>query len=548
MIKNKSALKKLVAIIAAVAVLASFIALTGIFNVSAAEFNDENPDLEFVSIQGDAEGFNSVALYDHTSSFKKDGDKYVIDTNSYVAWFPNDDVAFAYKYYGVSAAGDDYLEATVTTDYFTNPDGSRFDLSKGAHHPSTGLMFRSGLGNDAAFIYIHVRDNGQIYVVYRDPSFEYLYSCSHQYRDTNYTTSDYPVQFRMKLKASLVQIEYKSANATTWSKFTPVKVPSFRNGIYAGVAAHSGAKDQTLHATFSDLKMEGIASLGEPGGGESKPPEEEPVTPDTDLPDPDSLLLRETFTDGKLDNTPEAVNNPIWNTFAKSFLKVKNIEGNRVLYAEYGDDWDAAGSKDWTDYSASLDMSFEDSNVEEDYSAIGLIVRHVPNIFYGYQNYIVAVQNGYKICVYQNFLQTKVDLENTPIYDNNGDLKHRGNIMAEFSLREIYNDDDFTLFGDGKTHNLKVDCMDNTLTIYFDGKEIGTYIDDHDKTNTGNGSDVYSVNSMGQVGIIYRNVFGWTDNLVVRKLDDPLGGDYDNKICGNWDKPIPDYIAEYGEK
>ncbi len=535
MFKNKKLLVRIIALACAVVTIAAAFAVGNVLNVSAAEFHEEGPELTLASIQGDAESNKFQDAYDHTSTLTQGDGKYTIDTNSFVAWFPQDDVAFAYKYYGVSAAGDDYIEATVTADYFTNPDGSAFDLTKEAHNPSTGLMFRSSLENDAAFIFLHVRNGGDIYLCYRDPSFEYLYSCTHQV-GKSVTSKDYPLQFKMKLKAGLVQIEYKGVNDAAWSKFTPVKIPAFRNGIYAGLCAHSGAQAQTLRATFTDLKMEGIASLGEPegGGGEVKPTEE-PVLPDEELPNPENVMLRETFTDGSFNNGNEAVNNPIWTRFPEAFLKIQNLQGNRVLYAEYGDDWDVAGETSWTDYSASLEMQFHDSNVEEDFSAIGLIVRHVTNIFYGYENYIVTVQNGHKICVYENFLQTRVDL-------------NAANIMAEFDLREIYGDAEFTLIGDGLTHILKVDCLDNTLTIYFDGEKIGTYTDNHDRTNSGNGSDIYAVNSMGQVGIIFKNVFGWADNLVVRDIEDPLGGDYDNKICGNWDKPIPDYIAERGEK
>ncbi len=531
---NKNLTVRIIALVCAIAAVGTAFAVSGAFRASAAEFKDEGPELQLASIQGDPEGYRSVAAYDHVSSLSQGNGEYTIDTNSFVAWFPTDDVAFAYKYYGVAAGGDDYIEATVTANYFTNPDGSAFDLSKGAHHPSTGLMFRSGLGNDAAFIFVHVRDGGQIVVVYRDPTFEYLYQCTNQ-DGKNYSSSDYPLQFKMKLKAGLVQIEYKSINAATWTKFTPVKIPSFRNGIYAGLCAHSGAEAQTLRATFTDLKMEGIASLGEEGG-DSKPTEpEEPVIPDEPLPNSENVLLRETFTDGSFNNKPISKTNPEWTRFPDSFFKIENVDGNRMLYAEYGDDWDVAGDEAWADYSASLDMMFTDENVEEDFSAFGLIVRHITNIFYGYENYIVTVQNGYKICVYENFMQTR-------------NVLNTANMMKEFNLREIYGDDDFSVIGDGKMHNLRVDCLDNTLTIYFDGQEIGTYTDDHDRTLSGNASDVYAVNSLGQVGIIFKNVFGYVDNLVVRDIEDPIGGDYDNKICGNWNDPIPDFVQQYGEK
>ncbi len=533
--KIESSAKRIIAVVCSMVLIVTMFAITGVLNTSAAEFSETNPTLELAAIQGDPEGYKSVALYDHESDLSQDGTTYTIDTNSYVAWFPTDDVAFAYKYYGVASSGDDYLEATVKADYFTNTDGTTFDLSQGAHHPSTGLMFRSGLGNDAGFIFVHVRDAGQVVVVYRDPSFEYLYQCTNQ-NGKDYTAADYPLQFKMKLKAGVVQIEYKGANASTWTKFNPVAIPSFRKGIYAGVAAHSGSEAQTLRATFTELNITGIASLDESGGstGGNSSVVEEPVTPDEELPNSGNILLRETFTDGTLTAASSSKTNPIWSRFSEGTAEIKNINGNRVLKAEFGDDWDVVGKATWTDYSASMDMSFTEENAESDYSAIGLIVRHVGNVFFGYQNYMVVVQNGYKICIYENFLQTKVVL-------------NTANIMKTFNLREIFEDDEYSVLGDGKVHNLKVDCLDNTLTIYFDDQKVGTFTDDCERTKSGNGCDVFAVNAVGQVGVIFKNVFGYVDNIVVRDIVDNLGGDYDNKICGNWDQEIPDYIAAYGE-
>ena len=38
------------------------------------------------------------------------------------------------------------------------------------------------------------------------------------------------------------------------------------------------------------------------------------------------------------------------------------------------------------------------------------------------------------------------------------------------------------------------------------------------------------------------------DNIIVTKLDDPIGGDYDNFIGGNWDENIPDYAQNFADK
>ncbi len=531
--------RTLVTVISSVLLLAVLISVLamGALDASAAEFNDVNPELTLVSIQGDPEQYKEVPVYEHEDSFTQGDGNYTLQTNSFVAWFPQDDVAFAYKYYGVKSGGDDTIDASVKANYFTNPDGSAFDLSLGAHHPSTGLMFRSGLTNDASFIYVHVRDGGQVVVVYRDPEYATnLYQCTNQ-NGKDFSEGDYPLEFRMVLKGTIVQVMYRKEGAETWTKFSAVRMSGFRNGVYAGVCAHSGAENQVLQATYSDLVISGVASLNASGEDEGSDATEstEVVNPDEALPAGATVLLRETFTDGKLNNTPEKTENPVWVNFPEAGdTSIKNFDGNRVLYSEYARRWGVAGKETMTDYTASLDMVFTDENAEADYAAIGLIVRHISNLFYGYQNYIVVVQNGYRICVYENFVQKTVQL--VP-----------ANIMFEVDLREYYSDETFSVIGDGLTHNLTVDCLDNKLTIYFDGDELGTYTD-VGTTNSGTGSDMLVVNGMGSVGIMFYDVYGYADNLVVRDLEDPMGGDYDNSIGGNWDEPIPDYIYNYGER
>ena len=50
------------------------------------------------------------------------------------------------------------------------------------------------------------------------------------------------------------------------------------------------------------------------------------------------------------------------------------------------------------------------------------------------------------------------------------------------------------------------------------------------------------------MGLEFYQVYAYVDNIVVRKLEDEFGGDYDNKIGGNWNDPIPNYAAVHESK
>ncbi len=511
------------------------------FSSKAEAFDDTNPELEFISIQGNAETYKDVSAYDHESTFEQGDGKYTITTNSFVEWFPQDDVAFAYKYYGVRPSGNDTIEASVTVDYFTNPNGDAFDLSQGAHHPSTGLEFRAGLDNTSAFIYVHVRDAGQIVVVYRDSNYStHLYGCTNQNGKT-YTASDYPLQFKMVYKKGTVQVQYKSAAAEKWNKFTPVSMSDFSTGVYAGVCAHSGAPNQRMKATYTDLKMSGYASLsgsgGSTGGGDESVAPAEPADEDIplkELENYENILLRETFTDNSLSNTPEKLENPVWSILStRADVSVATMDGDRRLFAEYANTYDLVGEKDWTDYSVEMDVEFTEDCAEDASNIVGIIGRHVPNIFYGHQDYMVTIQGGHKICLYKNFNKKTVAIS-------------AGSIMETVDLRDIYEDESFTVLGDGIAHHLKAEFFDNTVTVYFDGIEVLAW-EDTGTIKDSVGSAMLTNPNVGQVGVILNGVYAYVDDIIVRSMTDDLGGDYDNKIGGNWNEAIPDYIKENGE-
>ena len=91
------------------------------------------------------------------------------------------------------------------------------------------------------------------------------------------------------------------------------------------------------------------------------------------------------------------------------------------------------------------------------------------------------------------------------------------------------------VYFDGRTHKLRADCFDNVITVYIDGIKIFEYTD----------TDSVKMHAIGSIGFGVNKGNVLIDNVTVRKLNDPVGGDLDNKIKGNWDLPVPDYIQDY---
>lgn len=529
--------KVLISIAASVLMLVMVIAVLPLIT-RAEEFEEVNPKLQIAKIDGSAEEIKGFTPYVQTTEYtdfndEGSGDKYTIITDSFINWFPQDDSAIAYKYYGVKQNGNDYIELEATVNMFTNKNDGNFDLSTGAHHPSSGIIFRSDLTNTAAFIMLEVRDSGEVYVVYRDPEYaSNLYGCSHQFDAKTVASDNYPLTFRLTLKGTTVQVAYRGVKDAKFSKFTPVKMTGFTKGVYAGFSATSGQQNNPIKATFDSLTIKGIASMG--GSGDtssgSSSTVSEVVDPDIKLSDSENVLLRDTFTDGSLNNTPESTENPIWKLFSeRSDVSIKNIEQNRMLYFEYAGCYDVVGSEKWTDYSVSMDMMFTEDCAEGARNQLGLIVRHTSNDWYGYMDYIVTIEKGYYLTVYKLLFGS-----NMKTGEMNG-----SNLVYSVNLREVLNDETFTVLGDGKFHNLKVDCFDNVITAYLDDEQIGEFIDVTDKTVD---NQVKHVHGQGQAGIYGDAVYAYADNFIVRKLQDDLGGDYDNMIGGNWDQPAPNYI------
>ena len=214
-----------------------------VFDSEAEEIKEENPTLEFVEIDSDAEMVvNSKPIYKQNSEFTQTNGTYSIKTNSYVAWSEADDIAYAYKKYPVSENRGDFLEATVTLNSI--PKSSSGSLHMNA---SAGLMFRSGLSNDAAEVFLHVRGDS-ILVVYRSRAGELTYV---QYTNKNVK---FPVELRMRKELNQVKLSWKSSGQD-WQNFRFPVALTTGGPLYVGLSGHSCDENTWLTADFS--KQEG---------------------------------------------------------------------------------------------------------------------------------------------------------------------------------------------------------------------------------------------------------------------------------------------------
>ena len=517
---NKKLITILAAILCIIVFLGSFYALTA----SAEEIDDSNPELKLAEINSDVETKYGENEYEQTTLFDQGNGKYSLSSDAFVAWYYNDDIAFAYKEYNVSNKAGDYAEATVTLE-------EQNSTSLRDPNASIGLMFRSGLEDNAAEVFLHVRDD-VILVVYRtDAGGDTL---------VQYTQKSvkFPVELKMRKEFNTVNLSWKSAGETEWRDFNYPVGMTAKGPLYIGLAAHSCEKGNQISGTFSNFQVKGVGTYtpGEDAGGNA-PDKEEYV--EEDIPAGENVMLRETFSDGDLTNLPESPTNPVW-TEPKD-LQIVNQDGNRVWERTFvnQNDWVGNWSGDeWTnDYEVSVDVQFTENcnpDIEAASNTFRLYARHTGVEMYGHSQYAAVVYHGYKISLNKyNFLGDAAD--------KSGPATENGIELIQVNLRDILQDEAYTCLGDGVYHNLKMRVFDNVITVYWDGQEIIQY------TDLGDGAHNDRILSVGNVGIGTLQTAVYVDNLLVVRLEDTFGGDYDNQIGGNWSSPIPDYINKWNE-
>lgn len=476
-----------------------------IFEESNPEFKFKlyDPDLSIVSENYTPEG--TFTPYD--------GEKYNIKTNAYVMWTENDEIAFAYKNYKVAYA--DKGKITVSTTILSR------DALNGTLHDnaSTGIAIRSGDSADAPSVYLHCRNNW-IGIVYRTKK------GAATLKSNEGDAPKFPVKLRLEKQGNTVNGYYQNNGSNNWVKLNTVYV-KMDETVMVGVAAHTCSQQNWIDTSFTDFNVsiegpEGSRYEDDSSSSDSSSSSEEENTLPPDAPLTDNILFRETFTDGSLVNVnedgKEHIDNPIWDNGENEaqYADIVTDGDNRYWHRSFSTDDYHFEHEDWADYSLSADLKFGNDTIDSGVNQVNFYVRHRKQVAYGYFGYRVSLEYGRYIRVYK--------------YATAGSYLTSAYKIGETVLDETYLDKE-------NWHTWTVEAFDNKITVLCDGV-VKCEAVDNDNVNI-------SVNGLGGIGFGSDGADLYVDNIIARKLDDLMGGSYDNYIGGNWNSDIPDYIKNY---
>ncbi len=606
-IKNNKKVIMAIAIVLCLALIGGLFAIIGNINASADDtFNDVNPVLTLEEIDSNLEAdFYSKGLYKQETTFTQSGNgaeggTYHLNSNAYCVWSKIDDVAFAYKAYPVSNTGNDFIEAEVTIPRKATPTGKGGSATKNDLHgnSSIGIMLRSGLEPDDAEVFIHLR-GATVLVVYRPYNGE---GTKVQYTGMSLS---FPCKLKLRKQGNQVTLWYQHGKIE-YQKFNYPVAFTEPGPVYIGLASHSCDEATWIDADFKDFKVNGLGTWNSEGdGGDTTPSKTPSIYKEVDTPVTSNTLLRETFTDGDITGRRKnTVTTPIWET--KLAPTLENIDGNMVWHRNFLDEANYVGAElgTWCDYEVSAEVQFTencDPNPDNAQNMFALLARHTEIPYYGACDYALVIRNGHKL-----YLQKRIHQKNTvdeiqQLNDFSGSV-----LLGEvFDLRtlegnEYYADvkeyfltedktidtsktyytfsksmgysavstpvaselatyyeakivkssnNSWTCLGDGVFHKMKIRVFDNIITGYWDGKEILRVVDDIVMPGwSGSRSSYTMVITKGEVGIATYETDCYVDNIIVTDLNDPLGGDYDNYIEGNWNQAVPSYLESWTNK
>lgn len=472
---------------------------------------ESNGDLTYHSLEGQ---FNEN-VWVNEGSLKQSNGNYDLKSNGWAQWSSQDSMSFAYK--KVKFNYSKKAQITIETK-MTSFDGMQ-------ENAGAGIMIRSGLNPTSSCIMLHFRPNA-IMITYRMKTGEN----STQGKTSEIPTKDlYPVDFKAVVVKGENKVHcYYKTSGGNYREFGTVPFV-YGNDLYVGLGAYSQDKTFMSTAKFSGFKYtveapEGYTIIGgNESSGSSEPEEPEDTLPE-DFPPASDVLMRETFTDGSMFDGEESVINPIWKTNVDEPNILMNPEKtNRYMYEYMGENqYYFAGDQAWTDYSFKADYRFTNEYSEGEANNLIFMVRHTDIVQYGHMYYYVTFQTYQKKRV---VAIGKLDSGKTPY--------ERMKILPETAVEHDYLADDYV----NKMHNIEIRAMDNTITVLIDGEKITSYTDTTNLCKT-----------EGNVGVMTSYAAVEIDNITVTKMTDLLGGDYDNRIGGNWNKEMPDYLNDFADK
>ncbi len=519
----KNIFSKSILLKVSVAFLALSLLVTTAIVSSAADnvviLEETNPELTFVKIHAVTTERNDVWA-DIKGDYSQDGDKYSISSNGFAQWYEVDSMHFAYKKVNFNYGKKAELIVETQLDSWEGTDDNA----------GAGLMFRSGTHPGASAIQFHARPT-RIMGTYR--AADGLYS----FRTPELSGAiSYPVKFKLVLNKNTVSCYYKQSSNPDYIMFTTVPF-QYSGSVLVGISAYSQNENQVAEAKFTGFSYQVKAPEGTEvipddgsGGGDSNVPEEEPLAPiPEDLPVGEDVLLYESFTDNSMFEGEESVTNPIWKTsnFGEPEIVTNEEKTNRYLLENDSFFYYYAGNHNWTDYETSVDLNFSSDNDPNLDPRVDLYTRLTTTAQFGYHAYVVRFSGG-------NLIQLG--------YIEGHEALSPEDISNVYSLKELDGYEYNYLENSNKNINITIRTVDNVINVYMDdgsgSKEIMSAVANHDFIKT-----------TGKIGFSTKSAIVAIDNIKVTKLEDLLGGDYDNKIGCRWDEPIPEYVQkEYIDK
>ncbi len=549
------------------------------------DIKEVNPYFTETDIDSDAEADYSITPYKISSKFY-DGkrvnsgrnvvtnpkgktrtlasNEYAMQTNGAVLWYARDDLSFMYRKYPISQDKNDSIIFSTTIDVDSIMGKGGGNITGAA---SVGLLLRSTLDEDSSFFWLNVRAKQEVHVIYRTDKGAMAIE-----KKVWKECASGKVRLSIKKDGTKVYFGYQRIGTDremVWSN-APIVIKAVDGTApwYCGVGAHSSDPNNPIYFEFSDFVAEGKAGRsgaawdddegtlnghGGSGGGEDKPNGDDDYRqdPDTSNITADTLLM-ETFTDKSLFNLPTTATNPMWDISLSDKAIFETVDKNTAWLNSYEPDPGYIGNTDWTDYNVSWDFKYKPGNSPNFDSAqysntIALFARHTMIPMYGHLSAFISIR-PYSVPKKEG---------NNPVYDENGNIviasastrislkfeqngktQNAGNSGFEAAVQTIPNVD---VSQDNLWHNVQMRCFDNVFTVYFDGQEVIRYKYETDGTSR------KSVPT-GNIGVGVGDGEVYFDNIIVTKLDDPFGGDYDNMLQGSYDRETPKYIQEWQKK
>lgn len=360
------------------------------------------------------------------------------------------------------------------------------EAASGRRKPCAGLMIRSGehpseLGSMAALM---ISEDAVRFIRRMKEGFSTIGVAP----QISLPAGDhYPLRLKIALRGRYLTGYYRTPEDDGWRIFHRERLFQFPfdEKILCGVFAFSGAEGVPIQADFSHYHAEVYTEEYTPLPAIA---EAAPQIP--------KLLFHEDFSRGAL--VTASHERFFWTGVDGSANLIElheNGRAKRVRFKNAMPGLHFIGSPWWADYSARMELRFDEAHA----GRVFFMVRHRNSDCCGTFGYALCLEDGNRLSLYRSCPCTYLP----NMYE------------ADCSVPLDY------FASPGAWHTLRVDALDQFITVYWDGQPVMAYEDTHPL-----------ISGIGNIGLITdseaRVCIG---EITVTELEDPIGG--------GWDQPAP---------